>query len=128
MCKVFALEKLWERTESGEFELYIWKNTPIIPPFIDYKGQRCVTNHDMLILDRKHPPSHHRHEIARVHRFITDTGAIGASGLPDPKELMIGDLNYRGITKSRPHCELCEGGDMIALGERFHGSWYRPGS
>ncbi|HTA66674.1 MAG TPA: hypothetical protein VK776_00285 [Bryobacteraceae bacterium] len=128
MCKVFAQERLWERTESGEFELYIWKNTPIDPPFEDYKGQQCIINHDMLILDRSYPPEHHRHEVARVHRFITDTGLTGASGLPDPKELTIGDINYRGITKNNPHCELCEGGDMIPPAERFKRSWYKPGA
>ena len=73
MCKVFALEKLWERTESGEFELYIWKNTPINPPFIDYKGQRCVTNHDMLILNRN---------IRRVTTDMKLHAFIGSSQIP----------------------------------------------
>ncbi|HLJ16443.1 MAG TPA: hypothetical protein VKV15_18230 [Bryobacteraceae bacterium] len=110
--------------EAGEFELYIWKDSPIKPPFTDYKGQRCVRNHDMIILDNRYSPDHHRHEVARVHRFITDDGKTGASGKPDPKEITIGDINYRGLTKG---CELCEGGDMIPMEERFYNSRYKPG-
>jgi hypothetical protein len=120
MCKIFSREKLWERMEAGEFELYIWKNTPISPPFIDYKGQRCVTNHDMLILDNRYPPEDHRHEVARVHRFITDKGTVGASGKPDPKEIMLGETNYRGWKNKDPRCELCESGDPIPPGERHY--------
>ncbi len=110
MCRVFAQEQLWERTEAGEFKLHIWKETPIDPPKPDYKGQLRVMNHDMLILDTRYPTTHHRHEAARVHRFITDTGSVGASGKPDPKEMMIGDLNYREIKKSNPHCQLVKVG------------------
>jgi hypothetical protein len=112
--------------EAGEFELYIWKDSPIDPPFTDHRGQLCVRNHDMLILDRKYDVDHHRHEVARVHRFITEEGKIGASGMPDPKEITIGDTNYRGLKNKNPRCELCEGGDMIAPGDRFHSSKYRP--
>lgn len=73
--------------EEGELELYIWKDTPIDPPFVDHKGQLCVRNHDMLILDKRYDVSDHRHEVARVHRFLTADGAVGASGRPDPKEI-----------------------------------------
>ena len=126
MCRIFAQNSLWQRAESGEFELHVWKRTSIDPAFIDYRGQRCVFNEDILILDHTYPITHHRHEVARVHRFITDQGTIGATGLPDPKEITLGDTNYRGLKSKNPHCELCEGGDMIPHGERFVGSKYRP--
>lgn len=115
--------------EAGEFELNIWKDTPIEPPFIDYQGQTCVRNQDMLLLDRKYPPTDHRHEVARVHRFITDQGTTGATGKPDPKEITLGDINYRGLKHKTPRCELCEDrGDMIPVHERFFNSRYRPES
>jgi len=110
--------------ESGEFDGHISKDTPISPPFVDHKGQQCVRNQEILILDRNYPQEHHRHEVARVHRFITDQGTVGASGMPDPKEMMLGDNNYRK-RKEDHDCELCESGDMISPNERFYGSTYR---
>ena len=127
MCRVFARERLWERTqEGGDLVLGEWSSTPRNPPFIDYRGQECVSSNEAVILDPSYPVGHDLREVARIHCFRTASGTIGASGLPDPKELMIGGLNYRRIKKKNPHCELCEGGDMIAPEERFHDSTYRP--
>lgn len=53
-------------------------------------------------------------------------GEIGASGLFDPKEIIVGDILYGQLKPSDPHCELCEGGDMIPREERFHERSYAP--
>ena len=106
---MLAKERILERTESGEFEQIVSGNA-IDPPFVDHKGQLCVRTEEILIVDHTYPAGHHRHEVARLHRFVTEDGTTGASGLPDPKELMIGDLNYRMLKHKNPRCELCEGG------------------
>ena len=51
---------------------------------------------------------------------------IGASGKIDPKEILLNGVNYRQLEDRNPHCELCEGGDMIPLEERFYSSKYKP--
>lgn len=127
MCRIFEREKLWEKTQTGELELQISSN-PINPPRLDYKGQLLVLTQDLTIVDVNFPEGHHRRDVAKAHRFITDEGMVGASGLTDPKDLMIGDINYRLLKERNPHCELCEGGDMIPPEERFHSSKYKPGA
>lgn len=39
-------------------------------------------------------------ELARVHQYFRPDGTLGASGLPDPKRLRVGDQNFR--LESRP--------------------------
>ena len=97
--------------------------------FIDFKGQRCVFNEEWLILDDTYPPEHHSHEVAKFHQTITDQETVGSSGLPDPKEITIGDTNYRFLTDAEFRCYLCEDqGDMIPPEQRFKGSKYKPGA
>jgi hypothetical protein len=117
---------LIERAEAGEFEMTVEGNT-IDPPFIDYNDRRCVRTEELFIRDLRFPPGHHRHDVARAHQFKRESGEIGASGMPDPKDLMIGDTNYRGLKQNNPHCHLCESGDMIPLDQRFQSSKYKPG-
>ena len=125
MCQVFTRERLLERAASGQLRMQI-SLSPITPPFTDYKGQTCITSQEIIIFDDAYPVGHDRHEVVRAHRFVTDTGTFGASGLIDPKDIMIGDVNYRLLKTKNPHCTICERGDMISPGDRFHGSKYRP--
>jgi hypothetical protein len=112
--------------EEGEFRLEPWIGNDINPPRPDYKGQLRTRTEEALIVDPAFDSEHHRHEVARVHCFRLADGSMASSGLPDPKELMIGDTNYRGLKRANPRCELCEGGDMIPENERFYGWTYRP--
>ena len=123
MCRVFRAERILERAQAGEFSIETI-DKPKSVPFTDHKGQVCITNRNLYIRDHRFEPNDQRHEVARVHMHITVSGTIGASGLPEPKEMVIGDLYYRG-RGNRP-CALCEGGDMIPDSERFWGSTYHP--
>jgi hypothetical protein len=127
MCRIFAKENIVLRAEAGELRMIV-NSKPIDPPFVDYKRQSCVWTEDLLFVDDSYPTDHHRHEVARAHQFRLADGTIGASGRPDPKDIMIGDVNYRGLKQKNPVCELCEGVDMIDPAERFWGSTYRPSS
>jgi hypothetical protein len=125
MCKIFAEHQIWQRTENNEFRIER-KGNPIDPPFIDYKRQECTITEELLILDDSFSVDDPRHEVARAHCYRKADGTIGASGLPDPKQMTIGNTSYRGIKRRSPHCQLCESGDMIPHAERHHGSTYRP--
>src|ERR1039457_210130 len=111
--------------ETGEFRLRTDRKRKK-QPFVDYKGQSCVWNDELFLLNDAFPPKSERHIVLRAHCFRLEDLTIGASGVPDPKELLIGDINYRQLEYSNPACELCEGGDFIPRRERFYGSSYRP--
>jgi len=40
-------------------------------------------------------------EIVRVHQYMRTDGTLGASGLPDPKRILVGEIMYR-IVKRAP--------------------------
>ncbi len=125
LCRIFTREKFVERSDAGEFRLYFWPkaNPKPFTPFRDMNGELIVRSEEVLILDERFPPGHHRNEVMRSHCYITENGKIGASKKLDPKEITIGNANYRGLKKTS--CKLCEG-EMIPPEERFRNSTYRP--
>jgi hypothetical protein len=82
--------------ESGEFRPRT-ESKSRVPPFVDYKGQKCVRTEEHFLLDDNVPPKHERHEVLRAHTFRLADGTIGASGRVDPKEMLIGNINYRQL-------------------------------
>ena len=128
LCKVFALHRIWERAQSGEFQYEI-RSKRKTEPFTDHLGNVCTWNDNIFITDNKFAVGHHRHQIAIAQRHRTDDGTIGASGLWDPKAMMISDINYRKFSTKAgkaPRCQLCERGDMIPVSGRFYDSKYKP--
>ena len=126
-CRIFASERLLERAERGEFR-YTTKSKPINPPKPDRSGKLKIATEEHFGRNDDFPEGHDRHIVFRAHCYRLDDGSIGASGLIDPKEMLIGDINYRQLAFKEPRCELCEGGDMIPASERFSSSTYRPGA
>jgi hypothetical protein len=122
---IFEREDLFGRVQTGEFRHQIVKKERV-PPLIDHKGKRCTHNEEHFILNDKFPLKHERHIVLRAHCFRADDGSIGGSGKLDPKELLIGDINYRQLEFDNPRCELCEAGDMIPPWKRFGSSTYEP--
>jgi hypothetical protein len=125
MCPLLEQHRLWERMESGEFRLRT-TSRPKKNPKPDYKGRLLVANEENFILDDRFPPKHERHIVARLHCHRLADGSMGASEKMDPKELLIGDIQYRQLEFENPACALCEGGDFIPRKKRFYGSTYRP--
>lgn len=110
---------------EGEFRLE--QNRKLrLQPFVDHKGQLCVYTEENYLLDDTFGPDDKRHLVARLHCFRLADLSIGASGKMDPKEIVIGNTQYRQLSASDPRCGLCEGGDMIPPDQRFMGSKYRP--
>ena len=125
ICRILRQQRLWKRYRAGEFRLKtVTKDRN--PPFLDYKKQECVQNQEHFLLDDAHPATHKRHIVLRGHCFRLRSGKIGASGRIEPKEITLGDINYRQLEFVNPRCQLCEEGDMIPLEDRFFSSTYRP--
>jgi hypothetical protein len=111
--------------EAGEFVLRT-ESTPINPPRPDYQGRLRMANEEHFLEDPRFPPKHERHIVLRAHCFRLIDGSIGASGKVDPKEMLIGDIQYRQLEFVNPTCALCNSGDMIPYSERFFSSKYKP--
>jgi hypothetical protein len=96
-------------------------------PWRDHKGRLLVANENHYLLDDRYPPQHKRHTVLHAHCFRTELGEIGASGKIEPKEMLVGNIEYRQLEFVNPSCELCSGGNMIPPQERYYSSTYRPG-
>jgi hypothetical protein len=123
--RIFENQRLWEKGQRGELRHHVVSKLRQ-PAFIDHAGKRCTHNEEHFLFDDSFPKSHDRHIVLRGHCFRADDGTIGASGKIDPKEMVIGDVNYRQLEFKNPRCELCESGDMIPPWRRFKSSKYRP--
>jgi hypothetical protein len=140
--RIFLRERIWEKALTGE--LAHVEGPGRACDFIDFKGNRCISSHEVYFYDESLPPDHLGYEVARAHWYRTAEGAIGGSGLPDPKDLILPNTEYQTeapgyshvqhrlrkedkIQKKEKPCRLCER-DPIPDEER---SWewkkkYRP--
>ena len=125
MVRIYERERLWERGQSGEFRLRT-ESRPMKKPWRDHKGQLLIANENHYLLDDRYPEKHERHIVLHAHCFRAENGSIGASGKIEPKEMLIGDIEYRQLAFVNPSCALCMGGDTIPPEERFYSSKYRP--
>ena len=116
---------MWEKRRTGEFRHHVDRKRRQLP-LVDHEGRICTHNEEHFLLDDRFPRKDDRHIVLRAHCFTTEDGTIGGSGKIDPKEMIIGDINYRQLAFENPRCELCEGGDMIHPKHRFQSSTYKP--
>ena len=106
MRRIFWTERLIENVNTGELAI-TWgklrqrKNpSPSSPSLSD-----APYNQEFVIHDR-----FTKNEVARCQRFVgPDQKTTAASKHPDPKELIIGTVNYHQVGK-RTTCEHCAGG------------------
>lgn len=82
---------VWERARSGELTQTIRKERHPSPP--DAHEPFCTRSQIITYHDRN------GHRIALVHQYLRPDGSLGASGRPDPKEVLIAGVLYRA--KSR---------------------------
>jgi len=97
-------------------------------PSPDYRGRPRIWNQQLFLLDENYPKNHERYKVLRAHCFRLANGEIGASGLFDPKHIIVGNRIYTEMLPDNPRCDLCELGDTIPLGERRYGASYSPGT
>lgn len=100
--EIFNRARLWERLKAGELVQTLERDVPT--EITDHRGNRCIRSQHWIWEDPKAEV-----EVARGHQYITETGGIGGSGLPDPKRVTIGLTAYRLVRrhKSAQACQLC---------------------
>jgi hypothetical protein len=125
MCIVLRKERFWRRYLNGEFRLYT-KTTLRQATSTDYKGRTPKWHQEHFLKDDKYPERHSRHLVVKAHCSRLPDGSVSASGLIDPKYLLVGDSSYRQLDFVNPHCAMCESGNMIPIEERFWNSVYKP--
>src|SRR5271169_2032607 len=86
MRRRFNRGRYYERVKSGELATRMNQSHPsrtkANEPF-------CTWTQEVFYIDATNQ------EIARVHQYLRPDGTLGASGLPDPKMLVEGNVMYR---------------------------------
>ena len=84
--EIFNGERLWERTEAGEFFERVLRSSHPAPRA---SGEPNCTKSQIVgyfdQADRK---------VATVHQYVRPNGTLGASGRPDPKAMVKGGVLY----------------------------------
>ena len=124
--RILRKHSIWSRYRSGDLrvrtQMILCKNPK---SFDSERKPKWYQIH--YLLDDLYEPDDPRHIVLEAHCFRLPDGRMGANGLMDPKEIIIGDDFYCRQSKKDAACELCEGrGDMIPLEERFQRSTYKP--
>ena len=99
MQKRFNEGKYWERTKKGEYIPVVREDRH--PSLTAANEPFCTQSQMVSFLDSDN------NEIARVHQYLRPDGTIGASGKPDPKRLLEGNILYRLKTAKALDSETC---------------------
>jgi len=98
-----------------------------IDPTPDWQGRIAPWSQDISLVDDRYSPADEHHIALEAHCYRLANGKVGgATGLVDPKEVLMGNTLYVRLAYKEPHCALCENGDMIPLEGRFYNSRYKP--
>lgn len=95
MRKLFNSSGYYEMAKSGELEANVTRNSH--PPYILAPVPFCTWSQTI-----SYRRSSDGQEMARVHQYYRPDGTLGASGLPDPKRLVIGNITYRLASGQQP--------------------------
>jgi hypothetical protein len=99
--QIFWRERLWERYFIGEFDI-IFK--PCKPKLLkDLLGTQIAWSQELIFTD----PAKGGIEVARCHWYLDVHLSPAGSGQPDPKDIMLGDINYRIWRTGDPPCPMC---------------------
>jgi|SRR5271157_868914 len=93
MRKMFNDGGFREKVRSGELRAWVRRDTH--PSRTETAEPFCTRPQEVSYLDDRD------NEVARVHQYVRPDGTIGASGLPDPKRLLVGGVLYR-LQKKKP--------------------------
>ena len=81
----FNTSDLPTQVQRGELIEGLWKDRHLPRP----RNEPHCTRSQMLIYW-----SEQRQPVALVHRYLRPDGSLGASGRPDPKRVVVGDVVY----------------------------------
>ena len=126
-CSILRKQNIWQQHRNKALPSYLRFHTETTtknPPTPDYRGRLRTAYQNLFLFDDRFNEKQERHQVLLAHCFRLDDGEIGASGLFDPKELIVGDVLYARMKPTEARCELCEAGDPIPPHRRF----FREGS
>ena len=89
-------------------------------------GIAALWNQEISLVDDTHSSGSGRYIVLEAHCYRLYNGRVGASGLVDPKEVLVGDSLYVRLNPDNRRCALCEEGDMVPYEMRFPRSPYKP--
>lgn len=89
MRRVFNEAKIAQRASDGEFRVHRSANRHLKIHALPDECPFCTHSQELQYFD---PASNA--EVARVHQYLRPDGTIGASGMPDPKVVCIGGVEY----------------------------------
>jgi hypothetical protein len=98
---VFWQECLPGKISSGEWIEKIMVVRPSSMP-TDHHGNAIKESHELSWIELKT-----NNEKARLHRFVTSDGRIGASGHPDPKRIKLCGPRKYALTGKGVACQKC---------------------
>ncbi len=81
----FNTTDLAGQVERGELMAGLWKDRHLRRP----RNEPPCTRSQMLIYWTEH-----REPVALVHQYVRPDGSLGASGQPDPKRIVVGEIVY----------------------------------
>ncbi len=84
--RMFNRGRYAERADEGEFTIQTWRDGHPSPP---RSGEPFCTRSQILAFKDALGK-----RVAIVHRYLRPDGTLGASGKPDPKELVVGGVLY----------------------------------
>ena len=87
MRRIFNEGRYWEKAKAGLLKEYMRRDNH--PSRTEANEPFCTRTQQVSYLDENNM------EVARVHQYLRPDGTIGASGLPDPKRLLVGGILYR---------------------------------
>jgi len=92
MCEIFNSGQYWERLKGGELTAVLLEDRH---PALTVANEPFCTRSQMISYRDAQD-----NEVARVHQYLRTDKTIGASGKPDPKRIVVGDILYRLHKKS----------------------------
>jgi hypothetical protein len=125
-CILLRNSDIWKRYNTGQLRLRRPYTVPKISPTQDHRKRSAPWAQQIALVDDTYQSDHLRHIVLDAHCTRYDDGTVGASGLIDPKEILIENTLYIRVKPKDAHCALCEGGDMIPFEMRHVNSLYKP--
>lgn len=83
---MFNQGRYWEQTRQGILKAVIVKSNHPSSPRANEPV--CTRSQYVIYIDKN------GHKVAGVHQYLRPDGTIGASGRPDPKELLVNGTLY----------------------------------
>lgn len=126
-CILLRNSDIWKRFDKGSLRIKEPFTKRLKDPRPDWRGRIPRWAQNISLVDNRYAEDDPRYIVLEAYCHRLANGEVGgATGLVDPKEVLINNTLYIRTEYKNPHCALCESVDMIPLEARFHDSRYKP--